>query len=77
MKQTAVEWLEKVYSDACYNNMTHNIQISKDFIPNIIAKAKEMEKQQIIDAYADGRISVVSGKIISYDEYYNETFKKK
>lgn len=42
---TAVEWLEKAYSNACYNNMTHNIQISKDFIPNIILKAKEMEKK--------------------------------
>jgi Ni,Fe-hydrogenase maturation factor len=74
---TAVEWLEKVYSDACYNNMTHNIQISKDFIPNIIAKAKEMEKQQIIDAvnFGDER-----GKITTYstaEQYYNETFKKK
>ena len=73
---TAVEWLEKVYSDACYNNMTHNIQISKDFIPNIIAKAKEMEKQQIIDAvnFGDER-----GKITTYstaEQYYNETFNK-
>ena len=75
---TAVEWLEKVYSDACYNNMTHNIQISKDFIPNIIAKAKEMEKQQIIDAVKFGNKDAHCVKPIKeFEQYYNETFKKK
>ena len=35
----------------------------------------ELEKKQIIDAYADGTISVVTNEIISYNEYYNEKFK--
>jgi hypothetical protein len=66
MKQTAVEWLEKAYSDACYNNMIHKIAISKEFIPNIIAKAKEMEKQQKI-AY---KISTPLGHVAHCIEKY-------
>lgn len=79
---TAVEWLEKVYSDACYNNMTHNIQISKDFIPNIILKAKEMEKKQIIDAWLsawkDSMFNPLEDKYYQpeAEQYYNETFNK-
>jgi hypothetical protein len=46
MKQTAVEYIEKAYSDASYNMMIHKIQIHKDFLPNLFEKAKEMEKQQ-------------------------------
>ena len=57
MKQTAVEWLEKICNDRGYHLMSEYFE-----------QAKEMEKQQIIDAYAFG-----------YDElgerYYNETFK--
>jgi hypothetical protein len=75
--KTAVEWLEKVYSDACYNNMTHNIQISKDFIPNIIAKAKEIEKQQIIEAHLDGQCFSITIEEFDYaEQYYNKTFNK-
>jgi hypothetical protein len=35
----------------------------------------KMEKNQIMSVYADGRISVISNKIIGYEEYYNETFR--
>ena len=74
MKQTAVEYIEKAYSDASYNMMIHKIQIHKDFLPNLFEKAKEMEKQQIIDAY---REAITNG---FYDEdaeeYFNETFNK-
>ena len=80
-KQTAVEWLVR--------------QLSKEWILEdrdlyLIEQAKEMEKQQIIDAYehADmvGRASLIR-KIapddvvvmqypeLSAEEYYTETFK--
>jgi len=74
MKQTAVEYIEKAYSDASYNMIIHKIQIHKDFLPNLFEKAKEMEKQQIIDAYetADKYKLEVPGQ-----QYYNETFKTK
>ena len=65
---TAVEWLIDKHFGGIDN-------VTPDFKYHI-EQAKEMEKQQIIDAYADGRISVVSSKIISYEQYYNEKFNK-
>ena len=65
MEQTAVEYviqeIEKLVG----------IKIARD--EDIIVKAKEMEKQQIIEAYDEAE-----GKIIGKGEqYYNETFKNK
>ena len=66
--KTAVEWLEDLY----YPN----------YIPKeIFEQAKEMEKQQIIDAYRNGRSDQQSSReSIFYsrmsEQYYNETFKK-
>ena len=70
MKQTAIEWLvEQIenYSDTIfYDRNLH-------WFEKYVEQAKEMEKEQIIDAYDRG-----------YDEYdiyrngqnyYNETFK--
>lgn len=63
---TAVEFLKEKYYDSEGKLTTQDFE-----------EAKEMEKQQIIDAYADGRISVIDREIISYEQYYNEKFKKK
>ena len=73
MKQTAVEWLED-----CFNR--YGEVLSSDFI-----KAKEKEKQQIIDADLNGsiriadsnglRLSLLRVKELA-EQYYNETFKK-
>ena len=66
--KTAVEWLEDLY----YPN----------YIPKeIFEQAKEMEKQQIINAYRNGRSDQQSSReSIFYsrmsEQYYNETFKK-
>jgi len=63
---TAVEWLVYVVQS----------NIAPNYIPKeIVEQAKEMEKDQIIEAvnFGDAR-----GKITTYctaDEYYNETFK--
>lgn len=65
---TAVEWLmEQLFE---LRNPTLN-QIE------IMNQAKEMEKQQIIDAFEEGYGSGYrdNGKLGS--EYYNETFKNK
>ena len=44
----------------------------------IIDQAKEMEKQQIIDAVSKGWDNYEDGKVRWIGEqYYNETFKKK
>jgi HEPN domain-containing protein len=64
MKQTAVEWLSKELL------REHPIQTNHD----VIKQAKEIEKQQIIDAYQE---AITNG---FYDEdaeqYYNEKFNK-
>jgi len=73
MKQTAVEWL------AGWMNK-NNGTTSKDLY-NAFEQAKEMEKQQIIDAYFDSTSQFSVDARIDYpksaEQYYNETFKNK
>ena len=72
MKQTAVEWLFL---------MINNPNKDQDFANKLFNKAKEMEKQQIIDAWRDGRSDQQSkdGKFYNRNAeyYYNETYKMK
>ena len=69
-KQTAVEWLFLML------NNPNNDQV---FAKKLLDKAKEMEKEQIFDAFGVG-CQVESTRLIGYqgmaEEYYNETFKK-
>jgi hypothetical protein len=66
MKQTAVEWL------------TEQLEQNKFITKSQIYIAKEMEKQQIIDAHLDGQSFSIAIEEIDYGEqYYNETFKNK
>jgi HEPN domain-containing protein len=63
-KQTAVEWL--------YETLWKETDFS---LPStILEQAKEMEKQQIIEAYVEGSISLTS----KYEskQYYKETYGK-
>ena len=73
MKQTAVEWysdkLVEILGDMC-NKFTQEQTLANHYA---LKQAKEMEKQQIIEAYDEAE-----GKIIGRGEqYYNETFKNK
>jgi hypothetical protein len=62
MKQTAVEWLyEELILDG--------INVPKVFYD----KAKEMEKEQIMDAYIQGSISLTSKN--DAEQYYKETYE--
>jgi len=66
-KQTSVEWLESLYYPS--------------YIPKeILEQAKEIEKQQIIDAYINGKyegdLVVMSDKYYA-EKYYTETYKTK
>lgn len=67
MKQTAVKFLEKICNDRGYHLMSEYFE-----------QAKEMEKQQIIDAFGVG-CQVESTRLIGYQEmseqYYNKTYK--
>jgi len=64
--KTAVEWLEKELK---------KIPFVK--VDDVFEQAKEMEKQQIIDAFKRGTINEMNGiEEINSEQYYNETFKK-
>jgi hypothetical protein len=64
MKQTAVEWLWRWIMDNPLGSFQDGV--------NAYEQAKEIEKQQIIDAYRFPNTLVD----MSSEQYYNETFKK-
>jgi hypothetical protein len=69
--KTAVEWLIETHFGSIEN-------CTPDF-RNKIKQAKEMEKQQIIDAYIKGNYKSnrdMYWKVKSAEEYYKETFKQ-
>jgi hypothetical protein len=77
MKQTAVEWLEKEINSLLEKYESKEIS-TLDFIiikHNLFDRAKEMEKQQIGEAYEDG-YSDSDNTFELNKEYYNETFNK-
>ena len=77
MKQTAVEWLMSQMLAGSINIETEEMHIT---LPkDVFKKAKAIEKEQIIEAYRDGRSdqqSARNGKFYSRmaEQYYNETF---
>ncbi len=73
MKQTAVEWFEA--------QVGHNSLMALKEFNEIFEKAKEMEKEQIIDSYRDGRSDQQSDRPSKFynrmaEQYYKETFKQ-
>ena len=75
MKQTAVGWLEKELIKRFKRNQLHytDSEWCFDMIKKLSEQAKEMEEQQIIDAYDVQWVeNIKNGK-----DYYNETFKNK
>ena len=75
MKQTAVEWLVDTlfYKDEA-GKICINIHPDCDITPEI-KRAKQMEKEQIQDAYWNGGVNWDEG--IDALTYYNETYGKK
>jgi hypothetical protein len=65
-KQTAVEWLEE------NSHIVPKNELNKR---ELIEQAKEMEKQQIIDAYNNGCIHTLKDKMKKGEQYYNETYE--
>jgi hypothetical protein len=61
---TAVEWLEQEFI-ALQNYGVNEL--------GLFAKAKEMEKQQIENAFENG---MDAANIYNLEQYYNETFNK-
>jgi hypothetical protein len=86
-QQTAVEWLiHEIESkgDAWENASIKKIQISIDAseYAELKAQAKELEKQQIIDACQQGfydgvdLAKIKKSEFKSAEDYYNETFNQ-
>lgn len=74
MKQTAVEWLVEQVN-------TSNLGLTSEGQALLVELAKQMEKEQIIDAFFEGKNDGVfmerhlDYKHITPEEYYNENFK--
>ena len=62
---TAVEWLRQ---ELLKRDMDNSIK-------DLFEQAKEMEKEQMINARQSGIDATINGKSISNIEYYNITFK--
>jgi hypothetical protein len=70
MKQTAVGLLiQNIVED-----QTIKAKSMSEWIM-VFEKAKEMEKEQIIDTFQDSRILSVTNNCSSGKQYYNETYK--
>jgi arginyl-tRNA synthetase len=68
-KETSIDWLmAQLYKKGFIKEVDGNEPI------NLMNQAKEMEKQQIIDAWEDGCYSYFTK---NSEQYYNETFKNK
>jgi hypothetical protein len=72
LEQTAVEWLVE--------QLAPSVSLQQKYIDELLEQAKEMEKQQIIDAYGvKVKHSIEQGTTVYTktfgEQYYNETFK--
>ncbi len=72
MKQTAVEWLAEKYDYAYWMVKRDEISpgLAEEWKKHYLEQAKEMEKEQIIDACKQCSYSYEEA-----EQYYNETFK--
>jgi hypothetical protein len=69
-KQTSVEWLqEKLISIKLDIDKETNEQIAR-----FIKEAKQMHKEEIVDAFVDSRILSITNNINSGEQYYQETY---
>jgi hypothetical protein len=66
MKQTAVEWFLTEFQKQVWFEPNSELDI---WIKELIPKAKEMEKEQIIEAWNTGTYAYNNG-----EDYYNETY---
>jgi hypothetical protein len=75
MEKTAVDWMATEIIEAIQHG-------DKDFVywklkTVILEQAKELEKQQIVDAYRVGKVEATlpSEKLTTGGKYYRELFK--
>ena len=72
-QQTAVDWLKDMlewnYGDP------QMLEISWENLDDLLERAKQMEKEQIINAFIDGDF-MSTGMDKDAETYYNETYNK-
>ncbi len=68
MKQSSIEWIEGYLKK--FNYIEESLALRKAF-----EKAKEMHKQEIVDATLYGWRRSTEVNSIDPNEFYNETFK--
>ena len=78
--KTAVEWFVEQLSS--YTTTDGNIISHHQNITHLFEQAKEMEKQEIMNAWDDGydkgtrdRLEKISNPVGNAEQYYTETFK--
>ena len=80
MKQSAVEWLIEQMNNIKGSsiNMNGRVQFIEKELNNLFNQAKEMEKEQIIDAYyqiGKDHQDMIFAIEKNAEQYYKETFK--
>ena len=68
-EQTAVEWLVEEFKEKLTGNNLPN------WVLDVIQQAKEMEKEQIIEAYNTSFL-LRDKPYSTAEKYYNETYKQ-
>lgn len=75
-EQTAVEWLiDFIETNIISLEMEIDTPEKHDHWDNAKAKAKQMEKEQMIDAYDYSGFDD-NGNFLNGEEYYNEIYQK-
>lgn len=76
MKQTAVDFLSEKYMYVTWLRNRDEISAEEGdkMRAKYLAEAKEMEKEQIEDAYWEG---IFNGEFLDGQGYYHETYEKK
>jgi len=77
-KQTAVEWLELELSKLDYDKMSNDLYLF--YMAQMFDQAKEMEKEQIEEAFANGvddeyEYHVNNQPRKNTEDYYKETYE--
>lgn len=79
MENTAVQWFDEQLQDKMYVQYGYADGVRKIVIPiedymKLKQQAKDIEKQNIVDAY---RFGLQDEYVIGSNNYYNQTFKEK
>ena len=79
-QQTAVEWLIeqliKMDKELDGRRKNEDATVLKLNPIKLFEQAKEMEKDQICEAWKNGNLPTNLGRVITEEEYYNEKYNK-